>query len=969
MALITEPSSPYSKEDWLKKPKQADEDEGFDKYMYKNGENLVSIAATMSKPWRELTWRELTKFNWGTSTPREVNYYLKNNTGCTTETEDSKNYRFTEDDENPFVWVPKLEKLPSGLHRSPSAVDIGHVALDDDSEKHINTLVIRPVYTITIELGDTDALFDPIGDGRIWESKGLQQRLQVLGYLYTPLGHSNIAEHCSKCWDYYIKVHSEEGKPPPTPTQMLATLKKEVRNNILATLKGRLPTTAQILDGRLPQPGRPKKPAANGKPEVPEKRGEFGMIRFPGGYCFTYPRIGKKPKRGEDAPNDDDSKYDFKLVGSDRFAAEDAVWKDNELLGKIPLVATVERILPDGTREPAEGVAVYFQLIKPDELEDGDAVRAPDLRATEMDYAKDHTKNTELAALAKPAHWTDPQWDYVRPFAEDALSHNEADDAVRTAARDVAVNAADLAWRPFVREVMATAATVSAANQPPYEKGTDDDPYGPRRFLKDAKENQDAVEDADPQKDNVDKKYGGRRGLPVEGEGTGDNFKPGVFEVGKERQGLHSKRSDKHADYGDLPVAGAVEPTTERNDAGEEVKKHAYAVAARTNDKGMAGVIFTPSRIGGDCFKIRAYVGPESLEFAGDDRTGPVTETGTMVVWRNIRLGRYLRLEIPPQVGVSAAVTDMWTNSTTTTNTIARMWRRYRLADGMGTIDADPVMAANLPKRTNGADNLKYYRPVDVDVLQLEEQYNRCYCEFIIDARDYPEAMTDAVLADAITAAQEAAKESGEVAKVVDWNTLLFHDFTSPVMLNIREWNHYNTLIAAGPVPKPPDLTAGDMASVRTALSQHAAYALMESFSGGGVLPGLTIVHAARGDSWDKVGNPGSALFTSGRGMASRGCFLLYTNSTYRAGTFCYNLTANTAHELGHVLIRQHQRPDPGNGDIDTHQAATGRGVTPASDTCVCIMSYRGCYGEYCGRCGLALRGWHTKIAGHADGI
>ena len=82
----------------------------------------------------------------------------------------------------------------------------------------------------------------------------------------------------------------------------------------------------------------------------------------------------------------------------------------------------------------------------------------------------------------------------------------------------------------------------------------------------------------------------------------------------------------------------------------------------------------------------------------------------------------------------------------------------------------------------------------------------------------------------------------------------------------------------------------------------------------------------------------------------------MYINNGF---SFPYSGTANAAHELGHVLVRQHQRPEPNNGDADTHELQA---------TCVCVMSYKGCYGQFCGRCGLALRGWKTKSSTFAGG-
>ena len=59
---------------------------------------------------------------------------------------------------------------------------------------------------------------------------------------------------------------------------------------------------------------------------------------------------------------------------------------------------------------------------------------------------------------------------------------------------------------------------------------------------------------------------------------------------------------------------------------------HNYSVWVNTDGAGKAGVLFQPSRIGGDRYKLRAYVYENSKYYE--------IETGTMVVWRTIRISR-----------------------------------------------------------------------------------------------------------------------------------------------------------------------------------------------------------------------------------------------------------------------------------------------------------------------------------------
>ncbi|GEM_PF-5935332 len=70
-----------------------------------------------------------------------------------------------------------------------------------------------------------------------------------------------------------------------------------------------------------------------------------------------------------------------------------------------------------------------------------------------------------------------------------------------------------------------------------------------------------------------------------------------------------------------------------------------------TDENGEAKIIFNPSRIGGDAYKIRFYIGRPTQEkdhkIAGDD----VVTMGTMVRWRTIRISRHYRVSCSTGVG------------------------------------------------------------------------------------------------------------------------------------------------------------------------------------------------------------------------------------------------------------------------------------------------------------------------------
>src|SRR5688572_27924605 len=77
----------------------------FVEHRVRAGETLASIAQTHG-----LTWQDLTKFNFGTDVPREVNRYLHEVVGCTKRTKDGKNYRFSDSDVPGIIYIPKTPR-------------------------------------------------------------------------------------------------------------------------------------------------------------------------------------------------------------------------------------------------------------------------------------------------------------------------------------------------------------------------------------------------------------------------------------------------------------------------------------------------------------------------------------------------------------------------------------------------------------------------------------------------------------------------------------------------------------------------------------------------------------------------------------------------------------------------------------------------------------------------------------------
>lgn len=84
----------------------------YEEHQVKTGESLESIAEQYG-----LAWQDLTRFNFGTDEPNEVNHCLHAYIGCTQRTKDRKNYVFSDDDKPGIIYVPKAKldlKVSSG---------------------------------------------------------------------------------------------------------------------------------------------------------------------------------------------------------------------------------------------------------------------------------------------------------------------------------------------------------------------------------------------------------------------------------------------------------------------------------------------------------------------------------------------------------------------------------------------------------------------------------------------------------------------------------------------------------------------------------------------------------------------------------------------------------------------------------------------------------------------------------------
>ncbi len=465
---------------------------------------------------------------------------------------------------------------------------------------------------------------------------------------------------------------------------------------------------------------------------------------------------------------------------------------------------------------------------------------------------------------------------------------------------------------------------------------------GPKVFVDRVIQDNAQANQTDPQRLNAPHQFSGKAGEPVENS---------IFECAN-REGFH----DGHGDYGNLKIATATED-------------HPHAVAAETNEKGHAGVIFMPSRCGGDTYKLKVHLKLEPPPPEG--QAPPVHETGTMIVWRNIRIARYYRQEVSLDQ-IDPRVVDLF-NSAPAQNQAPLQESWWETAKTYSFLQQAPPKLAIKPDDTleelpannpNDLTSKHAYRPIEHSFISVAENFRRCYCDLAIDYQN-PEKIPQPLLDQAFRAMVESfekVQERGALpnfTKSVNWKELCFMSEKSPYQLNLRHYEDYNARVQND--PQYPPLVKADSNEISAELFRTGIQAVAETLMNGGQDPGFTIIQYPHGDTWDHRNLNISGIHSSGWAFSPSGAFVFYTEGLHKS-FMAYSGTSNTAHELGHALMLSHQTPEPASGDGNQHEGAPQQALTsPEEGEVPCVMSYKGCYGEFCGRCVLALRGWTVR--------
>lgn len=752
---------------------------------------------------------------------------------------------------------------------------IGHVAPDFDNRRQFNTLVVRPQYRISLRLGSIEELFPDPPD----TDKGRMARLQVLGMFYVPLGHKYLTDPVKKadgtvlapaasktCWDW-VTTKLFPGADADAKIQDL--LKNWVIDG------GQLPApAAELADGSGPDPA--KTTAAN-----------FAKLRLPGGYTFFKDWSGYKPPHYD--PN-----YAQSGWLDDLYAMESLYYRDNPVLGKIPLVAKVEMMEPGSNEwKPAPNAWVYFQLVKPYDLPAFDATQpvggqlnAPPLRAT----------NIRNAAGAGPKKVVDT----VVGLQPDGSGK---DPQVTNA--HVSVGGKRGQGSP------ASSTDVAPANGPGGAAITAANEQLVRLFkLTDTK--------------GFNSQHGGTR------------------------------TAYTHKDY-QLPVKSdqATFPS---------------AVKVMTNDEGEAGVIFMPSRCGGDRYRIRACIGPPTQPFKPEDALATRVESGTLVLWRSLRISQFIR----QPTGVAATIDTDWKDPAYNRPASILQWSfgLWSVSQPANTLQSFVGMA-NVEMSAMGDGTTTYDG--------MEPNFARAFCElaFDNDAAKSPRDLTNdeftTAIAGAIAAAKAGAVSQGLTVNI-DWGRLFYTDAADVNASNaltqvpMRTPKAYNALVpaarripvngGAGPTaPNPTPAIANQIGGILTAECQSG---WMQALAQYGHLPGLTLFDGSNFALWMSPGffrgMGGVAMeYRSFYGWLGSNNWPVRTNMN-RPPDGVNDYTAVFAHEFTHCHFRSHGigNDPPGNQG--------GGAMAPRHDKLldtICIMSYKSSEGQLCGKCVLAFRGYN----------
>ncbi len=677
-------------------------------------------------------------------------------------------------------------------------------------------------------------------------------------------------------------------------------------------------------DGASPGGGCLPIPTPDGeKPD--EAKGHFAKLRLPGGYALLSDFINRF-----NVNIDDNAEIPRMGLTDNPFTVEDAVFKYNEVLGKVPLVAVVEKwATKEGKwKRAGKDVEVRFGLVHPYDLPDFNANRS---------------MNTQLN---RPA-MRDSVWSKTDP------------------------------------------------TPPSRDSGT-----GPKHFTSILENHSldDNKKKNDPQWPNAHADFGGKR----EHASGVDNIIFALGDIG----GFTKPHDPPPAAIGGgpprppppPPQQGSSGPPFQYFNPAESLGDATlHAVKTKTNDNSEAGVVFTPSRLSGDRYRLRVWIhDPEMVsddaKNKGEGMEAARVETGTIVVWRNIRWSRLATLKLPapgdinahivarakvppdtkPASGASRAERLMWT--------YLAIPEGKKVGRGLAKIEIDgPIQTGKLGTPFNA----------------IHVNFARGFCELECDPKFFQD-ITEQEWRDARDRAVADALFVGcrELGLVLDLDVLFFKDGAAAgfkidhktgFLMPARTPADYDAANGMGVVlaatdPAELDAVNATRQKLGSLITSYMYPGFFRHISKNGYLPGFTIVHALFSTNLMSDNEGGGTVISGASGMAQHyngaynffGCEESWPEKVGDDVWFGYSYTCNVMHEIGHVLYKEHDAGlhggSPAGGPMPQYHDNAGYVTEATAETDepphgTCIMSYRACEGEFCAKCCAGLRGWNIKGA------
>ncbi len=776
-----------------------------------------------------------------------------------------------------------------------NAADIGRIVPSFDSPQRFNALVIRADLRISLRLGPIESLFVNPPASEL----GRMERLQVLGLFYFPLNHAQAltafrgipaqtppttdpAPAFMGAWDYF-KTNIMGGA---SDDQADAEIQKRLIEWIMDT-------------GQLPPPAD--------DPAAPVE-GNFRKLRLPGGYTFF---DSWQAPQGLNLNQDPRPAYRNSTLGTNLYTVESRFRTDNPILGKLPLIALVEKRDPDTSEwRPLADAWVYFQLVAPYNLPGFDQTRSV---ADQLNrpLIRDTTVGPPFPAAP------------VRPIAPANLAGP---------------------MKTINREENPTAGRAPAAG--------------------------------DPQAGNCRSDRGGLQGQGSPNAGTD------VADIILSITSFPGFNTDPRATRTDVPLPPLPPfPLAVNAAAGGH---HLHAVKAKTNTMGEAGVIFTPSRCGGDRYRFRAYVGPTTTTGDGTGAQAVSVDTGTFVIWRHLRVSRVVRQPIGQPAAVLMqelaipAYAHLNTDPVNPATTPIGYLRRAYLIHPNNTI-RPPLPTVDFSFLFNAGTQA--HPPTAFDSFPVA--WAKAFVEVELDPTAQVNPPESLSAADWQAARQQARRDARlgqfNLGTRFDLDRLMHMEAGSTVTVSdavvhlpLRTPEAYNASLPGG-TPATRQFGNGNntVGNLQSLVMSYMLPGFLRRLTSNGFMPGITIISGGYGCSYALVrrdivaDNSGWSLEYRG-GLVWAGAPFYSTAvsapplpTASRPPWSGYSFTSNTCHEVGHVLFRLHgPGNDPGMGAGGGAAANSHDDIATTQNESICVMSYMTCEGDFCARCLLAFRGW-----------